>query len=69
MHDFAGKGAIIQTEMAQTWELLTEEQKRKVAIMRTDLKIQWVKAKIHNMEKLTPWSYLTRIWKHAGKPN
>jgi len=34
--------------------LLNEEQKRKVAIMRMDMKIQCVKAKIHNMEKLTP---------------
>ena len=34
--------------------LLNEEQ-RKVAIMRMDMKIQCVKAKIHNMEKLILW--------------
>ena len=34
--------------------LLTEEQERKVAVMRMDMKIQWLKTKIHNMEKLTP---------------
>ena len=69
MHDLAGKGPIMQTVMTQTWELLTEEQKRKVAIMRMDMKIQCVKAKIHNMEKLILWSYLIQIWKYAGKTN
>jgi hypothetical protein len=49
--------------------LLNEEQKRKVAIMRMDMKIQCVKAKIHNMEKLILWSYLIQIWKYAGKTN
>ena len=52
MHDLAGKSPIIQTVMAQTWELLTEEQKRKVAVMKMDMKIQWLEAKIHNMEKM-----------------
>ena len=33
---------------------LTEEQKRKVGVMRMDMKVQWLKTKIHNMEKLTP---------------
>ena len=33
------------------WALLTEEQKRKVAVMKMDRKIQWLKVKIHDMEK------------------
>jgi predicted 2-oxoglutarate/Fe(II)-dependent dioxygenase YbiX len=33
------------------WALLTEEQKRKVAVMEMDRKIQWLKVKIHDMEK------------------
>jgi predicted 2-oxoglutarate/Fe(II)-dependent dioxygenase YbiX len=32
--------------------LLTEEQKRKVAVMKMDRKIQWLKVKIHDMEKM-----------------
>jgi hypothetical protein len=36
MHDLAGKGPIIQTVMVEMWELLTEEQKKKVAVMRMD---------------------------------
>ena len=35
-HSMVGKGPIMQTVMTQTWELLTEEQKRKVAVMRMD---------------------------------
>ena len=34
------------------WALLTEEQKRKVAVMKMDLKIQWLETKINDMEKL-----------------
>ncbi len=52
MHDLAGKGPIIQTSMAQTWELLTEEQKRKVALMRMDKGIKWMEMKISDMEKM-----------------
>ena len=52
MHDLAGKGPIIQTSMAQTWELLTEEQKRKVAVMRMDKGIKWMEMKISDMEKM-----------------
>jgi intracellular sulfur oxidation DsrE/DsrF family protein len=52
MHDFAGKGAIIQTEMAQTWELLTEEQKRKVAVMGMGKGIKFLEMKINDMEKM-----------------
>jgi hypothetical protein len=52
MHDLAGKGPIIQTVMDQTWELLTEEQKRKVAVMRMDKGIKWMEMKISDMEKM-----------------
>ena len=52
MHDLAGKGPIIQTAMTQTWELLTEEQKRKVAVMRMDKGIKWLEMKISDMEKM-----------------
>jgi len=55
MHDLAGKGPIIQTiqtAMAQTWELLTEEQKRKVAVMRMDKGIKFLEMKISDMEKM-----------------
>jgi len=38
--------------MAQTWELLTEEQKRKVAVMRMDKGIKWMEMKISDMEKM-----------------
>jgi hypothetical protein len=31
---------------------LTEEQKKKVALMKMDLKIQWMEAKISVMEKM-----------------
>jgi len=53
MHDLAGKGPIIQTVMTQTWELLTEEQKKKVAVMRMDKAIKWLELKISDMEKMT----------------
>ena len=35
-HSMAGKGPIIETIMEETLELLTEEQKRKVAVMKMD---------------------------------
>ena len=31
---------------------LTEEQKKKVAVMKMDLKIQWMEVKISDMEKI-----------------
>jgi len=52
MHDLAGKGPIIQTMMTQTWELLTEEQKKKVAVMRMDMITQLMELKISDMEKM-----------------
>jgi hypothetical protein len=52
MHDLTGKGPIIQTVMTQTWELLTEEQKKKVAVMRMDMIIKVLEMKICDMEKM-----------------
>jgi len=48
-----GKQPIMHAEpIPEFWALLTEEQKRKVAVMKMDMKIQWLEAKIHNMEKM-----------------
>ena len=52
MHELAGKGPIIQTAMTQTWELLNEEQKRKIAVMRMDKGIKFLEMKISDMEKM-----------------
>ena len=52
MHDLAGKGPIIQTAMTQTCELLNEEQKRKIAVMRMDKGIKFLEMKISDMEKM-----------------
>ena len=52
MHDLEGKGPIIQTAMTQTWELLTEEQKKKVTVMRMDKGIKFLEMKINDMEKM-----------------
>jgi hypothetical protein len=51
-HSMVGKGPIMQTVMTQTWELLTEEQKKKVAVMRMDMIIQLMELKISDMEKM-----------------
>ncbi len=52
MHDLAGKGPIIQTLMTQTWEILTEEQKKKVTLMRMEKIIKILEMKISGMEKM-----------------
>ncbi len=38
--------------MSEIWEFLTEEQKKKVAVMKMDMKIQWMETKINDMEKM-----------------
>jgi roadblock/LC7 domain-containing protein len=43
---------IMQTVMAETWDILTEEERKKVAVMRMDIIIQWLEVKINNMEKM-----------------
>jgi hypothetical protein len=39
------KGPILQTAMVGMWELLTVEQKKKVAVMRMDKAIKWMELK------------------------
>jgi hypothetical protein len=51
-HSMAGKGPIIETVMEETWELLTEEQKKKVAVMRIEKIIKIFEMKICDMEKM-----------------
>jgi len=38
--------------MTEIWGLLTEEQKKKVAVMKMDMKIQWMEMKISDMGKM-----------------
>jgi hypothetical protein len=51
-HSMVGKGPIMQTVMAEMWEILTAEQKKKVAVMRMDMIVKWMEVKIHDMEKM-----------------
>ncbi len=51
-HSLAGKGPIMATVMAEMWELLTVEQKKKVAVMRMDKIIKVLEMKISGMEKM-----------------
>ena len=51
-HSMVGKGPIIQTVMTQTWEILTEEQKKKVTVMRMDKILKILDMKICHMEKM-----------------
>jgi hypothetical protein len=43
---------IMQTVMAEMWDLLTEEERKKVAVMRMDMIIRWMEVKIDDMEKM-----------------
>jgi hypothetical protein len=48
-----GKQSMIHSEpMSEIWGLLTEEQKKKVVLMKMDMKIQWMEMKISAMEKM-----------------
>jgi hypothetical protein len=51
-HSMVGKGPIMQTAMTEMWELLTVEQKKKVAVMRTDMIIKLMEIKISDLEKM-----------------
>ena len=51
-HSMAGKGPIIETIMEETWELLTGEQKKKVAVMRIEKIMKILEMKISGMEKM-----------------
>ena len=48
-----GTHPMIQSEpMTEIWGLLTEEQKKKIILMKMDMKIQWMEMKINDMEKM-----------------
>ena len=51
-HSMLGKGPIMQTAMVEMWELLTVEQKKKVAVMRMDMIIKLMEIKISDLEKM-----------------
>ena len=38
--------------MTEIWGLLTDEQKKKVVLMKLDMKIQFLEMKINDMEKM-----------------
>jgi hypothetical protein len=38
--------------MFEIWEMLTEEQKKKVVLMKMDMKIQWMEMKIAECQKM-----------------
>lgn len=37
---------------SEIWGFLTEEQKKKIIVMKMDMKIQWIETKINDMEKM-----------------
>jgi len=51
-HSMMGQGSIMATAMVEMWELLTPEQKKKVAVMRMDKFIKILEMKISGMEKM-----------------
>ena len=51
-HSMVEKGPIMQTAMVEMWELLTVEQKKKVAVMRMDMIIKLMEIKISDLEKM-----------------
>ena len=51
-HSMIGNGPIMQTAMVEMWELLTVEQKKKVAVMRMDMIIKLMEMKISDLEKM-----------------
>jgi len=48
---FTDLGPAMQTAIAETWGLLTEEQKKKVTHMRMDTIIKGIELKINDMEQ------------------
>lgn len=38
--------------MMEIWEILPEDQKKEIALMKMDMKIQWLEAKINEMERM-----------------
>jgi hypothetical protein len=48
---FINLGPVVQTSLIETFELLTEEQKRKFMERRLDRAIEFIELKIIDMEK------------------
>ncbi len=38
--------------MPEIWEMLTDEQKKEIVLMKMDMKIQWLEMKISEMENM-----------------
>ena len=38
--------------MPEIWEMLIDEQKKEIALMKMDMKIQWLEMKISEMENM-----------------
>ena len=51
-HSMMGQGSIMETAMVEMWELLTDEQKKKVSVMRMNKFIKIFEIKISCMEKM-----------------
>ena len=51
-HSMMGQGSIMEIAMVEMWELLTPEQKKKVAVMRMDKFIKILEIKINMMEEM-----------------
>jgi hypothetical protein len=48
-----GTNSMMHSEsMSGIWEFLTEEQKKKIVLMKLDMKIQMMEMKINDMEKM-----------------
>jgi hypothetical protein len=53
MHErMMGTTQMCHGSMPEIWEMLTEEQKKEVALMKMDMKIQWLEMKISEMENM-----------------
>jgi hypothetical protein len=51
-HSMMGQGSMMATAMEEMWELLSEEQKREVAVMRMNKLIKILEIKMSAMEKM-----------------
>ena len=51
-HSMMEPGSIMETAMEEMWELLSEEQKKEVAVMRMDKLMKILEMKISAMEKM-----------------
>ncbi|WP_292391106.1 hypothetical protein [Methanosarcina sp. UBA5] len=53
MHEgMMGQSEMHHGSMPEIWEMLTDEQKKEVALMKLDMKIQWMEMKISEMENM-----------------